>query len=130
MSDTYERAMKEAEEWLVSAKDKLIIAEDEEEAANVCCSLAIHAIIRANDALTLKYENKKPTKHDDVPHIFKEIINKKSIGKENIRFVRLLEKAMEDKSGADYGKREFSYEEAKKYVDNAEEFVSAMKGYI
>ena len=130
MSDTPERAIKEAEEWLLSAKDKLAIAEDEEEAANVCCSLAIHAIIRANDALTLKYENKKPTKHDDVPRIFEQIIKKGNIGKENLRFVRLLEKTIGDKSGADYGKKSFSYENAKGYVEKAEEFVSVVKGYI
>jgi uncharacterized protein (UPF0332 family) len=130
MKDNAERAIKEAEAWLVSAKDKLIIAEDEEEAANVCCALAIHAIIRANDALCLKFLNLKPTKHDDIPHIFDNIIKEGKIGKGNHHFMKLLEKVKLDKSGADYGKKEFSYEEAKDYVGKAEEFVSAMKGYI
>ena len=127
MSEAPERALKEAEEWLVSAKDKLAVAENEEGAANVCCALAIHAIIRANDALSLKFENVKPTKHDDAPHLFEKMVRNGKIGRENLRFVRLLEKAVSDKSGADYGKKVFSYEDAKSYVESAEEFVSAIK---
>jgi len=40
MTDTPERAIVEAESWLLSAKDKLAAAE-EEGAINVCCALAI-----------------------------------------------------------------------------------------
>jgi len=130
MNDNPERAIKEAEQWLLSAKDKLIIAEEEEGAANVCCALAIHAIIRANDALCLKFLNIKPTKHDDIPHIFESIIKEGKIEKGNVRFIKLLERVKSDKSVADYGKKTFRYKEAKDYVDRAEEFVSAIKGYI
>ena len=128
--DTPERAIKEAEEWLISAKDKLIIAEDEEEAANVCCALAIHAIIRANDALTLKFLNIKTTRHDDAPLLFVKMIKGKHISDVDIRFKELLARVVRDKSGADYGKKTFSYEEAKDYIEKAEEFVSTMKRYI
>ena len=130
MSDKPERALREAEEWLVSAKDKLAAAEEEGEAANVCCALAIHALIRANDALALKFLNLKATRHDDAPHMFEKLINTGKIGRENIRFARLIEKAVSDKSGADYGKKAFDYEDAKRYVESAEEFVAAVKGYI
>ena len=37
---------------------------------------------------------------------------------------------MADKSGADYGKKVFSYEDAKKYVEDAEEFVAAVKNWL
>ena len=63
--DTSGRAIKEAAEWLVSAKDKLLLAEEDDSAANVCCALAIHAIIRANDALALEFLHAKATRHDD-----------------------------------------------------------------
>lgn len=54
MTDTHERAFHEAESWLVSAKHGLAEAEDDYASSNVCCAQAIHAIIRANDALSLK----------------------------------------------------------------------------
>ena len=132
MTDTAERAMREAEEWLVSAKDKRVLADaaNEYSAANVCCALCVHAIIRANDALTLKFMNVKGTRHDDAPALFSKMLQQGKIARENARFLRLLQKAMMDKSGADYGKKSFSHEDAKKYVEDAEEFVSSVKSLM
>ena len=122
--------MKEAEAWLVSAKDKLALAENEEAEASVCCALAIHAIIRANDAITLKLLRLKATRHDDAPATFSKLLQQGKIGNENRRFLRLLQKTAVDKSGADYGKGAFSYEDAKKYVEETEEFVAAAKNLV
>lgn len=130
MNDTAERAIGEAESWLVSAKDKLSLSETGESAANVCCALAIHAIVRANDAISLKFLQVKATRHDDASAMFSKLLAQGKIGGENRRFIRLLQRAMSDKSGADYGKSSFDYETAKKYVEDAEEFVSAMKSAI
>ena len=130
MTDTAERAINEAEEWLVSAKDKLALSESDEGAANVCCALAIHAIIRANDAISLKFLHIKATRHDDASAMFSKALQQGKLGSENARFLRLLQKAMSDKSGADYGKKAFHYDDARKYVEDAEEFVSVVKGVV
>ena len=130
MTDTYERAIKEAEEWLISAKDKIILAEEEESASAVCCALAIHAIIRANDALALKFLGHKSTRHDDASALFSKILQQNKIPSESSRFLRLIQKAMIDKSGADYGKKTFDYECAKEYVDETEEFVLTVRNYM
>ena len=130
MNDSSEMAIKEADSWLVSAKDRLIQAQEDEDLSNVCCALAIHALIRASDALTLHFLGIKPTKHDDVSHIFRNLIQKGKLEADDGRFISLLEKAMLDKSGADYGKKRFTYEEASEYVQKAEEFVSAAKRYF
>jgi len=130
MIDTQERAIGEAESWLVSAKDKLALAENDGAAANVCCALAIHAIIRANDALTLCFLRLKATRHDDAPSLFSKMLAQGKVGAESRRFLRLLQKAMADKSSADYGKGVFGYEAAKKYVEDAEEFVADTKGKV
>jgi len=130
MTDTSERAINEAEEWLVSAKDKLALSEGDEGAASVCCALAIHAIIRANDAISLKFLRVKATRHDDASAMFSNALQQGKLGSENRRFLRLLQQAMSDKSGADYGKKAFHYDDAKKYVEEAEEFVSVVKGAV
>ena len=130
MTDTAQRAIGEAESWLVSAKDKLALAENDDGAANVCCALAIHAIIRANDALTLKLMKMKGTRHDDAPALFSKMLQQGKLAGENRRFLPLIQKAMSDKSGADYGKKAFSFEDAKNYVTGAEEFVAAMKSIL
>ena len=67
MTDSPEKALKEAEAWLVSAKHMLVEAHSDEGLSGVCCAEAIHSIIRANDALMLKFYKVKPTRHDDVP---------------------------------------------------------------
>ena len=58
MGDTPERALAEAEVWLEGARKTL--KHSEEGSANVCCAQAIHGIIRANDALALKFLGKNP----------------------------------------------------------------------
>ena len=127
MTDTVERAIEEAESWLVSAKDKLVLAESEDSTVNVCCALSIHAIIRANDALTLKFMKVKGTRHDDAPALFSKLLQQGKLASENARFLRIIQKAMTDKSGADYGKKIFSHDDATRYVQDAEEFVSSVK---
>lgn len=130
MMDTPERALKEAEAWLVSAKDRLIEAEEDEALAGVCCALAIHAIIRANDALALYHFKVKATRHDDLPTIFEKLVREKKLSESDRSFRDLLAKAARDKSGADYGKKQFTVKEAEAYVAGAEEFVSTVKDRI
>jgi len=128
--DTSERALKEAEGWLVSAKDKLIQAREDEVLANVVCAQAIHAIIRANDALTLKFLKVKTTRHDDATVLFVKMIKSKNIADSDTRFKEVLARIVRDKSGADYGKKQFSLEEAEAYVNDAEEFVNMAIKYV
>lgn len=126
--DNPERAIREAEGWLASAREKLSVARDEPVLANVCCALAIHAIIRANDALGMKYLGVKCTRHDDLADVFSKIA--KELPDADGRFIELLAKAAIDKSGADYGKKEFVYKEAEGYVETAEEFVGMARSRI
>ena len=129
MTDTPERAEAEAQSWLASAKEKLATPDDEA-AANVCCALAIHAIIRANDAVTLKFLHQKATRHDDAAAMFSKVLEQGKVAAGNRRFLRLLQKAAVDKSGADYGKSTFTLEDAKSYVQDTEEFVAASREMI
>jgi len=130
MTDTPERALHEAESWLVSAKHGLMEADEDDASANVCCSQAIHAIIRANDALSLKFLAHKPTRHDDAAIVFAKLVREGKLPDKAGQFKNLIADAMRDKSGADYGKRSFSYEEAKEYVERAENFISMAKDVL
>lgn len=130
MSDSPEKALKEAEAWLASAKDKLTAAQEDEELSSVACAQAIHAIIRANDALTLHHLAIKATRHDDVVAIFGRLIREGKVSKSNESFKDLLAKTVKDKSGADYGKKEFTVEDAQEYVEKGEEFTNAVKAAL
>lgn len=127
MKDNPERALQEAETWLASAMHSLAGAEGDEAMANVCCAQAIHAIIRANDALSLKFVGHKPTRHDDAAIVFMKIAGEGKLPEDAAGFRALVADAMRDKSGADYGKRSFSYGDARGYVERAEDFISMVK---
>jgi len=74
--DNPERAFKEAEAWLVSAKYSLAESDDET-ISHVSCAQSIHAIIRANDALSMKLLGVKATRHDDAPALFAKLVRDK-----------------------------------------------------
>jgi len=130
MSDTFERAFAEAEGWLASAKHSLIEAEEEDARANICCAQAIHAIIRANDALSLKFLSHKPTRHDDAAVVFAKLAKEGKLPEGAARFGDLVADAMRDKSGADYGKSSFSFERAQEYSEKTEEFLAMVKSAL
>jgi hypothetical protein len=125
MTDTLERAFHEAESWLSSAKHGLL--EDDEANANVCCAQAIHAIIRANDALSLKFFGYKATRHDDAATLFAKLSREKKLPAGAERFRDLVADAMRDKSGADYGKSSFSLKDAHEYAEKTEKFLAMAK---
>jgi len=130
MTDTPERAFHESEGWFDSARHGLIEAEGEESRANVCCAQAIHAIIRANDALSLKFLGYKSTRHDDAAIVFMKIVRAGKLPEDTEHFRDLIAQAMRDKSGADYGKSTFSYEDAQKYVELSAEFIAMVKDVL
>ena len=130
MNDTCGRALQEAESWLVSAKHSLTEAEDDFASANVCCAQAIHAIIRANDALALKFLGCKPTRHDDAAVVFAKLVREGKLPEKAVMFKSLVADAMRDKSGADYGKSSFSCEDAGKYAERTEHFIVMVKGVL
>lgn len=129
-ADTAERAIAEAFEWLESAKASLGRCEDDSAACNVACSQAIHSIIRANDALTLKFLGKKGTRHDDAPALFAHLIKHAFLKKDDEKFASIIANAMVKKSGADYGKDVFLRKDAEKLVQHAEEFAHAAGKYV
>ncbi len=130
MEDSPKRAIKEAERWLISAKNGLKAAEKDPEVANVCCAQAIHAIIRANDALCIRFLGIKMTRHDDAAIAFAKLLKQGKLPTGSGKLKELVANAMKDKSGADYGKDFFSCERAESYVRHAEDFIKMAKDAI
>jgi len=90
----------QAKLWLES-KDKYAVA----------VSMAIHSIIKANDALTFKFMNITAKRHDDARRLFEDLI-KKNFAKAEYR-------------GAFFSKNDFEDMErkAEKFLKVAEEIV-------
>ncbi|RMF89207.1 MAG: hypothetical protein D6733_06810 [Methanobacteriota archaeon] len=66
------REVKEAEYWLESAKKTMAPPGADREKYTVIAAQCIHSIIRANDALTLRYLNKRAMRHDEAITLISE----------------------------------------------------------
>lgn len=68
------RDVKEAEAWLESARNLLENEAMGEERYTVVVAQSIHSIIRANDALTVKFLGKRAIRHEDSPRMFLDLV--------------------------------------------------------
>ena len=64
----------QAKLWLQASEN--IGNTDNKEAYAVGIAMAVHAIIKANDALTLKFMNITARRHDDARRLFEDLVKK------------------------------------------------------
>lgn len=121
-SDSPAKALADAKVWLASAEETF--TRSGERSHVVAAAQAIHAIIRANDAITSELIGKKATRHDDAPLLFKQLIREGKLPAGSERFALLLFRSMESKSGADYGRGDIGKWDAEYFVTGAREFVA------
>ncbi len=121
------KELKEAEVWLESAKSALNSGVAEREKYTVVVAQAIHSIIRANDALTVKFLGRQAMKHDDAQRLFLELVRLNKIPAKFADLRNIIISAVQMKSKADYKGVEISKNEAGKWIRNAEKFLSSAK---
>lgn len=122
------RELKEAEFWLESAKRLLNSESQDSERYTVVIAQSIHSIIRANDALTTRFLNKRAIRHDDVPKLFLELVR---LNKIPAKFADLrtsvVTPAVQTKSKADYKGLWSSKADAENWVRKAEKFLTSAR---
>lgn len=125
------REINEAEFWLRSAKNLLDYDIQESEKYTVVVAQSIHSIIRANDALTLKFLNKRAIKHLEAPELFSELIRQNKIPSNYADLKKtVLLPAIETKSKADYKGLHASKSDAERWVRLAENFLNSAKACL
>lgn len=114
----------EAKAWLEGAK--MIFDRDElgKERYTVITAMCVHAIIRANDSLTIKYLKKKAFRHDEAPELF-SILIKEGIISPNMAYLKkeILIPAVSIKSGVDYRGLKINQIKAAEWLSLAEKFI-------
>lgn len=122
------REVKEAEAWLESANHLLKLERLGDERYTVMVAQAIHSIIRANDALTIKFLGKRALRHDDAPKLFLELVRENKIQAQyaNLR-KSVLFPAIQLKSKADYKGIITSKRDATNWISKAERFLRSVK---
>lgn len=120
------REVREAEAWLSGAKH-LLDVDTGRERFTVAVGMSIHSVIRANDALTMRFLKRKSTRHEDAPMLFREMVKQKKINPKYAGMRKVLERAIPQKSQYDYKGEEVGKKEAERWVREAERFVSTVR---
>ena len=88
---------------------------------------AIHAIIKANDALAVRFLRRRSTRHEDAAAQFKELVRRGTIPAKQSRWRDLLVQAVAEKSDYDYKGAEVGLKEARRWVRDADLFLGAVR---
>ncbi|MBU4246311.1 MAG: hypothetical protein ABIF85_02180 [Nanoarchaeota archaeon] len=120
--------IKESEFWLEGAKKVSNSGESEKEKYTVAVAMTIHSIIKANDALTVKFMNKRAVRHDEAPELFRQLVqfNKIPAKFSDLR-LSVLAPAIQIKSKADYKGFEASKSDTERWIRSADKFLNAVK---
>lgn len=122
------RELKEAEFWLESAKNLMKSASPDRERYTVAVAQATHSIIRANDALTLRFLKRRAMRHDDAVRLFRDLVG---LNKIPSKFAdmgsTIIIPAVQTKSKADYKGIEVSKAEAERWLRRAQKFIECVK---
>lgn len=122
------REINEAKFWLESAKQLFTSEFTLPEKYTVVIAQCVHSIIRANDALTIKFLGRRAIKHKEAISLFLDLIKFNKIPS---RFADLrktvLQPAIEIKSRADYKGLIAGKSDAERWIKLAEKFLSCVK---
>ncbi len=113
----------QAQFWLKAAQNTLEDSSDSNEKYAVCVAQAIHAIIKANDALTSKYLNQVAQRHDQARKLFEELIRRNFIKSEYSHYKDIIQEAIIQKARAEYRAVFFSKNDAENMIRKAEKFL-------
>ena len=89
----------------------------------VAIALTVHAIIKANDALTSKFLNTLAKRHDDARKLFEDLIKKNVIPSDCAKHKQIIQDAIDNKAKAEYRGGYFSKSDYESLMRKAETFV-------
>lgn len=120
----------QAKLWLEGAKYIGDYNSEDRDKYAVAVAMAIHSIIKANDALTFKFTNTTARRHDDARRLFEDLIKRNFIKTKHANYSQIIQEAVNNKAKAEYRVSFFSKNDfedmkrkAEKFLKMAEEIV-------
>ncbi len=120
----------QAKLWLEGAKYISNYSSEGKEKCTVAVSMAIHSIIKANDALTFKFMDITARRHDDARRLFEDLIKKNFVKAEYSNYKQIIQDAINDKAKADYRGAFFSKNDFEEMKRKAEKFIKMAEEII
>jgi len=121
------KELEEAEAWVAGA-EALLNRKSSEADYTVAVAMCVHAIIRANDALTNRFLFKTAMKHEEAPELFLRLVEQGKIDKkyDSIR-KEILIPAVRIKSLVDYRGATITQPTAQSWIGSARKFIKIAK---
>ncbi len=120
----------QAKIWLQSADEAASSSHESNARYAVACSMAIHAIIKANDALTFKFMNTTARRHDDARRLYEDLIKKNFVKAEYAKYNQIIQDAISSKAKAEYRGAYFSKGEFEDLKRKADKFMKMAEEII
>ncbi len=120
----------QAKLWLEGAKYIANYHSEGKDKYAVAVSMAIHAIIKANDALTFKFMNITARRHDDARRLFEDLIKKNFVKSEYSNYKQIIQDAINNKAKAEYRGAFFSKTDFEELKKKAEKFIKMAEEII
>lgn len=121
---------KQAELWLVGARYISAKENEDSEKYSIAIAMLVHAILKANDALTTKFLNKTAKKHDNAKDLFDEMIRKNNINAEYAHYKSTIQEAINNKAKAEYKIAFFSKRIYEDLERKAEKFLGMVEKIV
>lgn len=115
--------LEQAKFWLDGAKYILSRESESRNKYAVATAMAIHAIIKANDALTFKFMNITAKRHDDARRLFEDLIKRNFIKAIYANYSQIIQDAITNKAKVEYRGSFFSKKESDDMIKKAEKFM-------
>ena len=116
----------QAKVWLESARYTASNS-DSKDKYSVAIAMLIHAVIKANDALTLKFLNTASKRHDDARKLFEDLIKRNLIKSEYSSYSQIIQEAINNKAKAEYRGISFSKNDFEQMQRKSEKFIKMVE---
>lgn len=116
--------------WLEGAKHVGSQCSECKEKYSVAIAMLVHAIIKANDALSVKFLATTARRHDEARRLFEDMIKKNVIKTEYASYKDIIQEAIIMKAGAEYRGSFFSKSDFEDFKRKAEKFLKMAGEYI
>ncbi len=88
---------------------------------------SVHAMIKANDALTVRFLRRRSSRHEDAAALLKELLRLRRIPAKYAGRRKALLEALQEKSEFDYGGAHVGIDESERRIRRAEGFLDAVR---
>jgi hypothetical protein len=117
----------EAETWLATARVAFDLGGAPRARYTVVAAQCVHALIRGNDALTLRYLGRRSTRHEDAALLFGELVRQHKIPARYAGLRGFLVRAISEKSEYDYKGTAVGRDAAARWLRDTERFLAAVR---